>query len=152
MLIIYQDILGNLPPEVALLVFSFLDMPSVLACRTVCKYWNALSYDSIIWRGLFYERGWRVDERRASASSAKTEEHWSRRRLLSSLSSASGNSNTTKWPVFMHRAPLSLDWQQLYVSRLKLERCWDKGEPKATTIAGHEDRCVPSRYLQHSRH
>ncbi|KLO12508.1 WD40 repeat-like protein [Schizopora paradoxa] len=112
------DILGNLPPEVALLVFSFLDMPSVLACRTVCKYWSALSYDSIIWRELFYDRGWRVDEKRVSAST---------------------NSNSAKRTIFMHRPPLSLDWQHLYVSRLKLERCWNKGEPKATTIAGHED-------------
>ncbi len=136
------DILSNLPPEVALLAFSFMDMPSVLACRAVCKYWNALSYDSIIWRELFYGRGWRIDERRASATGARTEEQWSRRRLLSSLSSASGTSSAIKWPVFSQRAPLSLDWQQLYVSRLELERRWDKGEPKTSPIAGHEDRLL----------
>ena len=37
-------------------------------------------------------------------------------------------------------APLSLNWQDLYRTRLQLDKNWLRGEPKATKISGHEDR------------
>jgi F-box and WD-40 domain protein 1/11 len=38
------------------------------------------------------------------------------------------------------KAPLSLDWEELYKTRMELDRRWEKGEPKVMKITGHEDR------------
>ena len=149
-----------LPPEVALHLLSFLDLPSILACRSVCHKWRSLSSDSVVWRELFYaqqhDHGWRIDERKARR--VVVERTKTRRRLssapsippplpsptslspsipLGAVSSPLRKSTSLAAPT---RAPLSLDWEELYKTRLELDRRWVKGEPKMMKIAGHEDR------------
>lgn len=116
-----------------------------------------------MWRELFYkqqhEHGWRLDERKARR--VAMEKVKARRRLSSAPSQPSAlpspmslspttavgtlasprariSSSSTSPP----RAPLSLDWEGLYKTRLELDRRWVSGEPKMTKIAGHEDRSV----------
>ncbi|KAG2199579.1 hypothetical protein INT47_012179 [Mucor saturninus] len=47
------DFLKELPPEIALHILSYLDLPSSLArANSVSKYWHALLRDENLWRGL----------------------------------------------------------------------------------------------------
>lgn len=62
------DIISQLPQEVALYLFLFLDLPSILTCMSVSQKWRALAEDNAVWRELFYDRsGWAVDLPRARA-------------------------------------------------------------------------------------
>jgi F-box and WD-40 domain protein 1/11 len=61
-----MDIISYLPPELALHLLSFLDLPSILACLGVCKTWRRLASDNSVWKGLFETRnGWDVTLERA---------------------------------------------------------------------------------------
>jgi F-box and WD-40 domain protein 1/11 len=56
------DIISLLPPELALHLLSFLDLPSILACLGVCRTWRSLASDNSVWRGLFEKRkGWDIN-------------------------------------------------------------------------------------------
>ena len=47
------DFLKELPPEIALQILSYIDLPSTLSRATcVSKYWNALIRDETLWRSL----------------------------------------------------------------------------------------------------
>ncbi|KAI0748645.1 WD40-repeat-containing domain protein [Daedaleopsis nitida] len=52
------DIVGHLPTEVALDVFSYLPYQSLLTCALVCKRWRALANDQSLWKTLCLERRW----------------------------------------------------------------------------------------------
>ncbi|KAJ3474794.1 hypothetical protein NLI96_g12253 [Meripilus lineatus] len=52
------DVVGLLPDEVALLVYSFLPWQSLLTCSLVSKRWNILANDQGLWRSLCAERKW----------------------------------------------------------------------------------------------
>jgi F-box and WD-40 domain protein 1/11 len=62
------DILSQIPPEVALYLLLFLDLPSILACVRVSRTWRALAEDNAVWRELFFAHdGWGIDLPRARA-------------------------------------------------------------------------------------
>ncbi|KAF7978763.1 hypothetical protein HWV62_44794 [Athelia sp. TMB] len=62
------DILSLLPPEVALYLLLFLDLPSIITCASVCRMWRSLAGDNAIWRDLFHSHdGWVIDMPRARA-------------------------------------------------------------------------------------
>ena len=146
-----EDIIGDSPPEVALEVFTYLDLQTILACRLVCKYWNALANDSYVWRSLFCRemdaKGWKVDERKAVRDRMSEIEIDLQRRRLLSLSSISSRT-TFDSPIrassvhIPRLAPLSIDWQKLYRTRAELDKRWISSEPKTTRLTGHEDRLV----------
>ncbi|KAI0784404.1 WD40-repeat-containing domain protein [Abortiporus biennis] len=52
------DIVGLLPDEVALLVYSFLPWQSLLTCSLVSRRWHTLTNDPSLWRRLCSERKW----------------------------------------------------------------------------------------------
>ncbi|TCD68452.1 hypothetical protein EIP91_010738 [Steccherinum ochraceum] len=52
------DVVGLLPDEVALQVFSYLSWQSLVACSLVSKRWNFLASDQLLWRQLCGERDW----------------------------------------------------------------------------------------------
>ncbi|KAI5121589.1 hypothetical protein M0805_009460 [Coniferiporia weirii] len=144
---IEKDIVGYLPTEVSLSILELLDLPSVLACRKVCRSWKALADDSLVWRALFYreieQKGWRVNEKKARLLIAAEQEQGSRlaRNRLLSLASVATRA-TVESPVRLGRtrlAPLALDWAQLYEARAELDRRWAHAEPHTTRIAGHTD-------------
>lgn len=49
-------------PEAALLqIFSYLDYKEILNAGLVCKNWNSVSYDDLLWRDIFH-RDFKVDK------------------------------------------------------------------------------------------
>ncbi|KAG8981618.1 hypothetical protein FRB94_006685 [Tulasnella sp. JGI-2019a] len=57
-----MDIISSLPSELALGIFLHLDVPSVIACSVVSKYWRIFALDGQVWKGLFMRnRGWRIN-------------------------------------------------------------------------------------------
>ncbi|KAI0807922.1 WD40 repeat-like protein [Fomes fomentarius] len=52
------DIVGLLPTEVALHVFSYLPYQSLLTCALVSRRWRALADDQSLWKSLCLERKW----------------------------------------------------------------------------------------------
>ncbi|KZP15850.1 WD40 repeat-like protein [Athelia psychrophila] len=117
------DIMSLLPPEVALYLLLFLDLPSIMTCTSVCKTWRALAGDNAVWRDLFHKRdGWVIDMPRARARG------WTPRCSI---------------PPSVHEsdyfAPLALDWRALYQTRLALDHRWAHEEPQVARISGHAD-------------
>ncbi|KAF8318621.1 WD40-repeat-containing domain protein [Cantharellus anzutake] len=53
------DIIGELPPELALQVLSWLPVESLLTASFVNKQWNLLCKDQSLWRLLCEVRGWK---------------------------------------------------------------------------------------------
>ncbi|VDB82897.1 unnamed protein product [Peniophora sp. CBMAI 1063] len=60
--LLFVDIVGRVPDEVALLVFSNLPCWDLLRCRLVNKQWQRLADDPMLWRGLCERRGYRWKE------------------------------------------------------------------------------------------
>ncbi|RPD71514.1 WD40 repeat-like protein [Lentinus tigrinus ALCF2SS1-7] len=52
------DIVGLLPTEVALHVFSYLPYQSLLTCALVSRRWRVLADDQSLWKSLCLERKW----------------------------------------------------------------------------------------------
>ncbi|KAF8912131.1 WD40 repeat-like protein [Gymnopilus junonius] len=52
------DVVGTLPTEVALQIFSYLPFQTLLTCALVCKRWQALADDQSLWKTLCQTRGW----------------------------------------------------------------------------------------------
>ncbi|KAG2363449.1 WD40-repeat-containing domain protein [Suillus spraguei] len=52
------DIVGSLPTELSLLIFTHLQAASLLTCSLVSKRWHALAIDQVLWRRLCYAHGW----------------------------------------------------------------------------------------------
>ncbi|KAH9912585.1 WD40-repeat-containing domain protein [Fomitopsis serialis] len=120
------DIVGLLPPEIALHLLSFLDLQAVLACLRVSRTWNRLCRDNSIWRSQFVRRqpdGWDVDLRRAPPAPLSASKSWL-------------------------PAPLELEWYEMCRTRAELDRRWSASEgadgapawePKAKRLSGHMD-------------
>ncbi|KAG6820850.1 hypothetical protein H0H93_010677 [Arthromyces matolae] len=53
------DIVGSLPLEVSLQIFSHLEYETLLTCGLVSKRWQALANDQSHWMRLCHERNWR---------------------------------------------------------------------------------------------
>lgn len=150
------DLINHLPPELALHVFLYLDLPSLAMASLVSRYWNGLSRDTEIWRDLFYRQPhWvvnpvkaarkrmRMNSRASRASStfaspAALYSRWGRNSLLSLRSLAINDAPIFETPPLT----LALDWADMYKSRLELDRRWAKGEPKVSRLTGHTDRCA----------
>ena len=121
------DIVARLPPELSILILSFLDLDAIVACRAVSRTWRVYAQDNAIWRGLFHRRtDWALDLSRARFSAATT-------RRVSYIHPS----------ISPGLAPLSLDWWFLYKSRTQLENRWLQNKGKVTKISGHSDRSVP---------
>lgn len=148
------DIIALLPPEIALHIFLHLDPPSLATVAVVSRYWNVFSRDMQIWRELFYRQShWtvnparvarqriRMNSRASHASStfatpAALYNRWGRNSLLSLRSVWTGEVPPFEVPPLT----LALDWNDLYKTRLEIDRRWDCGEPKVNRLAGHSDR------------
>lgn len=50
-----QSVWCYLPDAVLLQIFSYLDHKHLLKAGVVCKNWNNLSYDDLLWRDLFHK-------------------------------------------------------------------------------------------------
>ncbi|KAG8731911.1 hypothetical protein FRC10_001363 [Ceratobasidium sp. 414] len=124
--VMFTDILGLLPPEVALYILLQLDLDSVVACLAVSHTWRRLAADDAVWRALFYRQpGWTVNipRRRAQLLSPP------RSALLSSLTSRRSSSGS----------PGSLNWPDLFRQRHCVARKWYFGAAKSSKLAGHLD-------------
>ncbi|KAH7106847.1 WD40 repeat-like protein [Auriculariales sp. MPI-PUGE-AT-0066] len=56
------DIISLLPVEISLYTLLFLEFTDLLKCQLVCRYWQQLANDNLIWRDLFYRNlGWRIN-------------------------------------------------------------------------------------------
>ncbi|KIK62844.1 hypothetical protein GYMLUDRAFT_84279 [Collybiopsis luxurians FD-317 M1] len=53
------DVVGSLPAEVSLQIFSYLPFPALLTCALVCRRWSILANDQTLWKKLCDARGWR---------------------------------------------------------------------------------------------
>ncbi|KAF8511294.1 WD40-repeat-containing domain protein [Gautieria morchelliformis] len=67
------DIIASLPPEIALYLLLFLDLRTVLVCLGISRNWRRLASDPLVWRTLFHQPGWEINNelahRRISAAS-----------------------------------------------------------------------------------
>ncbi|KAF7295670.1 F-box/WD repeat-containing protein 11 [Mycena indigotica] len=52
------DVVGSLPAEVSLQIFSHLPAPSLLTCALVSRRWRALADDQALWKRLCATEGW----------------------------------------------------------------------------------------------
>ncbi|KAJ3722815.1 WD40 repeat-like protein [Lentinula guzmanii] len=52
------DVVGSLPAEVSLQIFSYLPFPALLNCALVCRRWTILANDQALWKNLCDGRGW----------------------------------------------------------------------------------------------
>ncbi|KXN91414.1 F-box/WD repeat-containing protein 1A [Leucoagaricus sp. SymC.cos] len=52
------DVVGSLPTEVALQIFSNLPPHTLLICALVSKRWNVLANDQSLWKALCHAQGW----------------------------------------------------------------------------------------------
>ncbi|KAJ3916109.1 WD40 repeat-like protein [Lentinula edodes] len=52
------DVVGSLPAEVSLQIFSYLPFPALLTSALVCRRWHVLSNDQSLWKDLCDVRGW----------------------------------------------------------------------------------------------
>ncbi|KAF8969666.1 F-box/WD repeat-containing protein 11 [Flammula alnicola] len=52
------DVVGSLPTEVALQIFSYLPFQTLLICGLVSRRWQALANDQSLWKTLCQARGW----------------------------------------------------------------------------------------------
>ncbi|KII91739.1 hypothetical protein PLICRDRAFT_51871 [Plicaturopsis crispa FD-325 SS-3] len=156
-----MDIVAQLPPEVALHLLLFLDLPSIIACLSVSRTWRELAGDNAIWRELFRRRdGWNVDLQRARARGwspvstlspdinittpsrlSHAIEEWGRRRLTSQASAPSPQRRSIVPTIERSAtvAPLMLDWRVLYKARQEVDKRWATGEPRMAKISGHAD-------------
>ncbi|KAF8513589.1 WD40 repeat-like protein [Hysterangium stoloniferum] len=55
------DLISSLPPEIALHILIFADLPTVLICLRVSRNWCRLASDPLIWRSLFRVAGWEIN-------------------------------------------------------------------------------------------
>ncbi|KAG8776443.1 hypothetical protein FRC12_000908 [Ceratobasidium sp. 428] len=125
------DILGRLPPEVALYILLQLDLDSVVACLAVSHTWRRLAADDTIWRALFYRQpGWTVNLPRRRAQ-LQAPPH--RSALLSSLTSRRTSSSSSSGSAG------SLNWPDLFRQRHSIARKWYFGAAKSSKLAGHLD-------------
>nr|GAT54966.1 F-box/WD repeat-containing protein 11 [Mycena chlorophos] len=53
------DVVGTLPAEVSLQIFSHLPFTSLLTCALVSRRWRALADDQTLWKQLCAAEGWR---------------------------------------------------------------------------------------------
>ncbi|KAG8686098.1 hypothetical protein FRC11_009510 [Ceratobasidium sp. 423] len=141
------DLLGMLPPELALYILSQLDLDSVIACLAVSHAWRRLASDDTVWRTLFYRQpGWFVNipRRRAQILSGQTSSQLLQPRSPSLLSSLTPSSRRTSaeparsQTSSSHGEP-SLNWPDLFKQRYKVARKWYFGAAKSNKLAGHLD-------------
>ncbi|KAG7092986.1 hypothetical protein E1B28_009285 [Marasmius oreades] len=52
------DIVGALPAEISLQIFTYLPCPTLLACGVVSRRWHSLANDQTLWKRLCRSRGW----------------------------------------------------------------------------------------------
>ncbi|KAF8605005.1 hypothetical protein BDV93DRAFT_554958 [Ceratobasidium sp. AG-I] len=52
------DIVGSLPPEISLVVLSFLPHTCLLTCALVSKKWQTLANDQELWKRLCHAQNW----------------------------------------------------------------------------------------------
>lgn len=154
-----------LPFELALEVFKYLDLHSILACSAVSINWRAVALDMKVWRDLFLRQpGWKVDVSLAASKkniipsihpSVSTSSRPFALSFVLPSSSQSLNAVTpagspnpdaaaTTTPVLdcAIGQPVSLDWHGLFRTRRELEQRWtdSKFRPEIREFVGHKDR------------
>ncbi|KAI8575240.1 hypothetical protein K450DRAFT_262753 [Umbelopsis ramanniana AG] len=60
--LLHRDLLVLLPYEVSLLILSFTDINTLAQVSTVSRQWRKLSQDQLLWRKLYMQEGWGVDQ------------------------------------------------------------------------------------------
>ncbi|KAF9484633.1 WD40 repeat-like protein [Pholiota conissans] len=53
------DVVGSLPTEVALQIFSYLPFQTLLVCGLISRRWQSLANDQSLWKILCQARGWK---------------------------------------------------------------------------------------------
>ncbi|KAK0211243.1 WD40 repeat-like protein [Desarmillaria ectypa] len=72
------DVVGSLPTEVSLQIFSHLSAETLLTCALVCRRWQILANDQSLWKNLCLSRGWkwRQPPRTHAFDTPKSSEAW----------------------------------------------------------------------------
>ncbi|KAK0239546.1 WD40 repeat-like protein [Armillaria nabsnona] len=72
------DVVGSLPTEVSLQIFSNLSAEILLTCALVCRRWQTLANDQTLWKNLCLSRGWhwRQPPRTHAFDAPKGSEAW----------------------------------------------------------------------------
>ena len=52
------DVVGSLPTEISLQIFSHLNHRALLVCSLVSKRWHLLASDQTLWKNLCHTKGW----------------------------------------------------------------------------------------------
>ncbi|KAF8065261.1 WD40 repeat-like protein [Lyophyllum atratum] len=140
---------------------------ALLTCRSISRTWRSLAEDNTVWRALFLAR-WNVDLTRhtprrrnplrvpaPSPSSSTLDAVWTPpptsmpttplltptkmgKMRMGNLNRNSVASQAPSVQQALEHAPLQLNWQALYRTRLELERRWT-GTAVILSIAGHTD-------------
>ncbi|KAG2176980.1 hypothetical protein INT43_007634 [Umbelopsis isabellina] len=60
--LLHKDLLALLPYEVSLHILSFTDINTLTSACQVSRQWRKLSQDQLLWRKLYFIKGWSVDQ------------------------------------------------------------------------------------------
>lgn len=135
---LFLDIISQIPVELAMYLFTFLDLQAVISCKLVsryvssnygcthsqylCRNWNRLATDNSVWSSLFIRNrvdGWDVDLRRVRRSN-----------MTAAARFAWAHSSLTRRRTIP--APLELNWYDLFKTCRELDSRWS-----GTTFAGN---------------
>ncbi|TIA73606.1 hypothetical protein E3P92_01530 [Wallemia ichthyophaga] len=131
---------------ILILTMKFMDIlsaiiPGVHKDIIICKSWNDVASDNLIYRDLFYRFGWELSDQVKDTpppTPAYTPPTLSR---SSSVVHTPHTPHTPSTPLTpLSFKPTSLDWYELFKCRMQLERRWFGGaDPKIDFLQGHTD-------------
>ncbi|ETS78984.1 hypothetical protein PFICI_08837 [Pestalotiopsis fici W106-1] len=69
---LYIDFVHQLPAEICLKVFGYLDPVSLINVAVCCRAWNNLALDHKLWERLYHLEGWKAIPKEISMAEART--------------------------------------------------------------------------------
>ncbi|KAL7750182.1 hypothetical protein RI367_004355 [Sorochytrium milnesiophthora] len=123
------DFLVMLPPEIALLILTFVDAQTLCVLARVSRPYACLAEDNQLWRGMFRSRhAWRKAYRRWLLELSLQQQK--RRAVATSKQAQPQGLAADALPT----------WKALYRERALLAKNWTSGKtPTISTITGHAD-------------
>ncbi|TIB35404.1 hypothetical protein E3P84_01379 [Wallemia ichthyophaga] len=94
---VHKDIISELPLEISIYILVHINLEDILNCQLVCKSWNDVASDNLIYRDLFYRFGWELSDQVKDTpppTPAYTPPTLSRSSSVGSLSRSSGLSRS----------------------------------------------------------
>lgn len=122
----------QLPPELTLQIFLYLDFHSILRAAAVSKSWRQLALESQLWICLFRREGWPVNRdalQRFHEDQMRPRTTDQERNLPMNVRKCSPDNAIEVSPLSslytrLNNGALKLNWRNIFQQRLKLERNW----------------------------